>query len=53
MQIKEVFTLLMDVYENLITLDLNVLNNLFVSSELLRIVLDKSGIILIFRVDWL
>lgn len=53
MQIKEVFTLLMDVYENLITLDLNVLNNWFVSNELLRIVLDKSGIILIFRVDWL
>lgn len=51
MQIKEVFTLLMDVYENLITLDLNVLNNSFVSNELLRIVLDKSGIILIFRVD--
>lgn len=51
MQIKEVFTLLMDVYENLITLDLNVLNNSFVSSELLRIVLDKSGLLLIFRVD--
>lgn len=51
MQIKEVFTLLMDIYENLITLDLNVLNNSFVSNELLRIVLDKSGIILIFRVD--
>lgn len=51
MQIKEVFTILMDVYENLITWDLNVLNNSFVSNELLRIVLDKSGIILIFRVN--